>query len=86
MSNPTEPTIGYADALAELNEILRELDDDLLDIDVLGDKVERAATLIATCRERVAAAQLRVDEIVAGLDPAAAPSADLDLDPSDDND
>lgn len=82
MSNPTEPTIGYADALAELNEILRELDDDLLDIDVLGDKVERAATLIAACRERVAAAQLRVDEIVAGLDPAAAPGADLDLDPS----
>lgn len=68
MSDQTQSEIGYAAALAELNDILADLDDDSLDIDVLGDKVERAALLIAACRERIDVARLRVDQIVAGLD------------------
>jgi exodeoxyribonuclease VII small subunit len=62
-----EETIGYAEALAELDEILADLDDDDLDIDVLGDRVERAAVLIASCRARIEAARLRVTEIVATI-------------------
>ena len=60
--------IGYADAIAELNEILADLEDDDLDIDVLGDRVARAATLIALCRDRIDVARLRVTEVVATLD------------------
>jgi exodeoxyribonuclease VII small subunit len=60
--------IGYADAIAELNEILADLEDDELDIDILGDRVARAATLIASCRDRIDVARLRVTEIVATLD------------------
>ena len=60
--------IGYADAIAELNEILADLEDDELDIDILGDRVARAATLIALCRDRIDVARLRVTEIVATLD------------------
>lgn len=63
-----EPQIGYAAALTELNSILVDLEDDALDIDVLGDKVERASVLIAACRRRIATARLRVEEIVAELD------------------
>ena len=69
-TDATEPTIGYAEAAAELTEILGDLEDDTLDIDVLGDKVERAAVLIAACRARIDAARLRVDQIVADLDTA----------------
>jgi len=61
-------TIGYATAIAELDEILARLDDAQLDIDELGDHVARAAELIAICRTRIDTAQLRVTEIVAGLD------------------
>jgi exodeoxyribonuclease VII small subunit len=61
--------IGYADAVAELNEILVTLEDDDLDIDELGDRVARAATLIALCRDRIDAARLRVSEVVATLEP-----------------
>jgi exodeoxyribonuclease VII small subunit len=64
-----ERPIGYADAVAELNEILESLEDDDLDIDELGDRVERAATLIALCRDRIDAARLRVTEVVATLEP-----------------
>ncbi len=71
-----EPEIGYADAIAELNEILADLEDDELDIDILGDRVARAATLIALCRDRIDVARLRVTEIVATLD-GELPASDL---------
>lgn len=59
--------IGYADAVAELDEILDELDDDTIDIDVLSERVERAAELIAICRSRISVANERVASIVLGL-------------------
>jgi exodeoxyribonuclease VII small subunit len=65
----SDEVLGYADAVAELNEILVSLEDDDLDIDELGDRVERAATLIALCRDRIDAARLRVTEVVATLEP-----------------
>ncbi|MXW42215.1 MAG: exodeoxyribonuclease VII small subunit [Acidimicrobiia bacterium] len=60
--------IGYSDALQELQQILRELEADDIDIDVLAHKVERAAELIRVCRGRINTAEVRVKEIVAGLD------------------
>ena len=67
MSAPDDQP-GYADALAELEEILDQLEDDDVDVDVLSSKVERAAVLIRLCRGRIRAAQLSVEEIVADLD------------------
>ena len=52
----------------ELDAILAELDDDGIDIDVLSERVERAAHLIAVCRGRISAAQERVAGIVDSLD------------------
>ena len=62
------PEIGYADALSELQQILSELEAADIDIDVLATKVERAAELIRVCRGRINTAEVRVKEIVAGLD------------------
>jgi|GEM_PF-72466 len=61
-------SIGYAAALDELDQILDELDDDRIDIDVLSERVERAAQLIAICRSRIGTAQARVAEVVATLE------------------
>lgn len=60
-------TIGYAEALEELEDILAELDDDTIDIDVLSDRVERASVLIGVCRSRINRAHTRVQEVVSGL-------------------
>lgn len=60
--------IGYADAVAELDEILDKLDDDGIDIDVLSELVERAALLIGICRGRISAAQERVAGVVKTLE------------------
>lgn len=63
-----QAAIGYVDALAELEEILDELEDDNVDIDVLSARVERAATLIKVCRGRINDAQAKVAAIVADFD------------------
>ena len=65
--DPTEE-IGYADAVAELDRILDQLDDDEVDIDVLSTLVERAAALIGVCRSRITAAQTKVESIVENLE------------------
>ncbi|MAT05468.1 MAG: exodeoxyribonuclease VII small subunit [Acidimicrobiaceae bacterium] len=60
--------IGYADALGELDTILRELEGSDVDVDRLADRVARAADLIAVCRDRIDAARLRIDTVIADLD------------------
>lgn len=63
--------LGYSDALAELEQILAELEDELVDVDVLADRVARASRLIQLCRSRITAARVQVDRIVAELEQAA---------------
>ena len=60
--------IGYAEALAELEEILGGLEEEDVDVDTLAEQVQRAAELIELCRERIGAAKLRIEEVVANAD------------------
>ena len=60
--------VSYAAAQQELDTILRELEDDTIDVDHLAERVERAAVLIRHCRERIGAARTEVERIVADLD------------------
>jgi exodeoxyribonuclease VII small subunit len=64
--SPAAP--GYAQALDELDAILRELEGGDVDVDRLADRVARATELIAVCRERIGAARIRIDEVIADLD------------------
>jgi len=61
--------IRWADAIAELEQILARLDDDALDVDVLAAQVARAAELIGLCRDRIARTKLEVERIVGDLEP-----------------
>jgi exodeoxyribonuclease VII small subunit len=71
--------IGYADAMAELESILDDLEDDDLDVDVLASRVERASTLITLCRDRIGAARVQVEKVVASLDATIPPPGDDDI-------
>jgi exodeoxyribonuclease VII small subunit len=64
----TEPSPGYAQALAELDTILRQLEGADVDVDQLAERVARAAELIAVCRDRISNARLKIDEVIADLD------------------
>jgi len=68
--------IGYADALGELDVILRELEGSDVDVDRLAERVARAADLIALCRDRIGNARLRIDEVIADLDAVDDPAPD----------
>lgn len=72
MTDPTPAEqLTYAEAVAELDEILDRLEHDEPDVDRVAADVARASALIAHCRERISSARLRVDEVVGTL---AAPS------------
>ena len=65
----TEPApIGYAEAQRELDAILAELERSDVDVDRLADRVQRAAELIRLCRERIGAARVHIEQVVADLD------------------
>jgi exodeoxyribonuclease VII small subunit len=67
---------SYATAVAELDQILRELEGADVDVDRLADRVGRATELIALCRDRIANARLRIDDVIAGLDAELAPDGE----------
>ena len=73
--NDPQP-LGYADALGELERILAELEASDVDVDQLADRMARATELIALCRDRIGAARLRIDQVIADLDGPVAPAAD----------
>lgn len=77
---------GYAEAMAELESLLRELDSSTVDVDVLSTKVQRASYLVEWCNERITAAQLTIDEMVAGFadDDDESDDDDEDFDDEDD--
>jgi exodeoxyribonuclease VII small subunit len=67
-ASPAADQPGYAQALEELDQILRELEGSDVDVDRLADRVARASELIAVCRQRISAAKMRIDEVIAELD------------------
>lgn len=60
-----EPT--YAAASSELEQILQDIESGEIDLDVLTDKVERAAALLAVCRQKLAATETKVKKVTAEL-------------------
>ncbi len=63
----SDETIGYAQALEELQSILKELENNEVDVDKLATNVQRASQLIELCRERIGNAKLQIEEVVKGL-------------------
>jgi exodeoxyribonuclease VII small subunit len=65
----TDDQIAYGDAIAELEAIVAGLEDADVDVDVLADRVARAAELITLCRDRIARTRIEVERVVADLEP-----------------
>jgi exodeoxyribonuclease VII small subunit len=69
MSDTPDPP-GYADALRELDTILRELEGSDVDVDRLAERVARAVELINLCRDKITTADLQIRQVTADLDAA----------------
>lgn len=59
--------IDYAEAIEELEKILKELESDKVNVDRLAEQVKRASELIGVCREKINTAKLEVEKVVAEL-------------------
>jgi exodeoxyribonuclease VII small subunit len=70
---------GYTAAVEELDQILAAIERDEVDVDLLSQKVARAVYLVQYCRQRIAAAEIEVERVVAEL----AAGGDADADPAD---
>ncbi len=60
--------LSWTESVAEVEQILQTIESGDLDLDELAPRVERAAALINSCRERVAGTELRVREALALLE------------------
>ena len=79
-----EPT--YAAATAELEQILADIESGDADLDVLAEKVERAAALLTICRQRLAATETKVKKVTAEVAAALEAPAKDDSGRDDDGD
>lgn len=56
--------LSYAKAMAQIEDIVRAMNENELDVDSLGAQVERATELISLCKEKLHKAQQQVDAIL----------------------
>ncbi len=56
--------ISYAEAIAEVEEILSKMNGPGLDVDQLASYVERATELLGLCKEKLLKAQQQVEKVL----------------------
>jgi exodeoxyribonuclease VII small subunit len=61
-------TLTYGEAYAELAAIARAIENESIAVDVLAEKVKRAAELITYCRHKLRSTEAEVTKIIAQMD------------------
>jgi exodeoxyribonuclease VII small subunit len=61
--------ITYGKAIAEIEEILKNLENQQLDVDDLATKLKRVNELVKVCRKKLYAAEKEVEKILGELEP-----------------
>jgi len=62
------PDMKYSKAMERLEDIIRKIENEEIDIDELSDKVKEAVSLVKLCKEKVEKAELEVKEVVEGFE------------------
>ena len=60
--------LRFSEAIEELENTLRRVESEEVDIDDLADELKKAAQLLEICREKIRQAELEVTQIVQALD------------------
>lgn len=56
--------VSYAEAMAEVEQILARFNTQQMDVDTLAAEVKRATELLAQCKERLMRAEREVSEVL----------------------
>lgn len=60
----TKKTISYSEAMAEVEEILEQIENEELDVDDLAEKVKRVSVLLKTCKDKLLKTNEQVEQIL----------------------
>lgn len=60
----TKKTISYNEAMAEIELILRKIEQEELDVDDLSEKVKRVSGLIKLCKEKLHTTEEEVEKVL----------------------
>ena len=55
---------GYKEAIEEIEAIVEEIESETVDVDVLAEKVKRAASLVKLCKAKLKAADNEVRKVL----------------------
>jgi len=61
------PKMKYNNALAELEQIVAEIENEEISVDDLSEKVERASKLIQVCKDTLSKTEAEVEKILENL-------------------
>ncbi len=59
--------IKYREAVERLDEILKQIDDDNIDVDELSEQIKEAVELLRVCKAKIDKAELEVKKVVEDL-------------------
>ena len=59
-----DPQTTYESAFKELQQIAREIETETVSVDVLAEKVKRAAELITYCQNKLRSTEVEVSRII----------------------
>jgi exodeoxyribonuclease VII small subunit len=60
--------LSYSGAIAELEKIVESIESEDIDVDVLAEKMKRAAALIKFCKDRLKSTEEEVKKIIADME------------------
>lgn len=59
--------ISYKEAMAEIEQVIQEIENDELDVDLLSEKVKRVAFLLEICKDKLYKTEQEVEEVLKSM-------------------
>lgn len=60
--------LSYKEAITEIEEILRQIENDEPDVDQLSEKVKRLSVLVSMCREKLHNTEEEIEKILKDIE------------------
>ena len=60
--------ISYAEAIAEIEDVIARIENEELDVDELAQKVKRVSMLLKLCKEKLKTTEAEVEKILKEMD------------------
>jgi exodeoxyribonuclease VII small subunit len=68
---PKNRELTYSQALKELEKIVKEIESEDVDIDILAEKIKRASQIITFCKGKLRTAEDEVKKVLTEMDDQA---------------